>query len=59
MKHSKNSIYNSTLNLTGEATITLDADERMILCEALTKCVAQETDAMPIIFLMDRLVRGE
>lgn len=59
MRYSKDSIYNSTLNLTGEATMTLDADERMMICEALTKCAPKETDILPLMLLMDRMVRGK
>ena len=55
----KNSIYNSSLNLTGEATMTLNAEERMMLCEALTKCAPKESDIMPLMILMDRLVKGK
>lgn len=57
MKYSKDSIYVSTLNLKGEATMTLSAEERMMLCEALTKCAPKETDILPLVQLMDRLVR--
>lgn len=53
------SIYNSKLNLKGEATMTLNAEERMMLCEALTKCAPKETDIIPMMLLMDRLVKGE
>lgn len=55
----KNSIYNSTLDLKGEATMTLTAEERMMICEALTECAPKETDILPLMILMDRMVRGK
>lgn len=53
------SIYNSTLNLKGDATITLSAEERMMICEALSKCAPNEVDILPLAMLMDRMVKGE
>lgn len=53
------SIYKSTLNLQGDVTLTLDAEERMMLCEALTNCAPKECDILPLMVLMDRLVRGK
>lgn len=53
------SIYNSTLNLKGDATITLSAEERMMICEALSKCAPKEVDILPLAMLMDRMVKGE
>ena len=53
------SIYNSTLNLKGDATITLSAEERMMICEALAKCAPKEVDILPLAMLMDRMVKGE
>ena len=52
------SIYNSTLNLQGDATMTLTAEERMMICEALSKCAPKEVDIMPLAVLMDRMVKG-
>ena len=53
------SIYKSTLNLQGDATMTLTAEERMMICEALSKCAPKEVDIMPLALLMDRMVKGE
>ena len=53
------SIYNSTLNLKGDATITLSAEERMMICEALSKCAPKEVDILPLAMLVDRMVKGE
>ena len=53
------SIYNSTLNLQGDATMTLTAKERMMICEALSKCAPKEIDIIPLALLMDRMVKGE
>lgn len=51
------SIYNSTLNLQGDATMTLTAEERMMICEALSKCAPKEVDIIPLALLMDRMVK--
>lgn len=53
------SIYKSTLNLQGDVTLTLTAEEREMLCEALTNCAPKECDILPLMVLMDRLVRGK
>ena len=53
------SIYNSTLNLNGDVTLTLTAEERMMICEALTKCAPKEVDILPLALLMDRMIKGE
>ena len=53
------SIYNSTLNLHGDVTLTLTAEERMMICEALTKCAPKEVDILPLALLMDRMIKGE
>ena len=52
------SIYTSKLNITSEATITLTADERKMICEALGKCAPKEVDIIPIMTLMDKIVKG-
>ena len=52
------SIYVSTLNLEGEATMTLTAEERMMICEALSKCASKESNIMPLALLMDRMIKG-
>lgn len=58
MAKKSESIYNSTLNLRGDATMTLTAEERMMICEALSKCAPKEVDIMPLAVLMDRMVKG-
>ncbi len=52
------SIYNSALNLQGDVTLTLTAEERMMICEALTKCAPKEVDILPLALLMDRMIKG-
>lgn len=59
MAKKSESIYNSTLNFKGDATITLSAEERMMICEALSKCAPKEVDILPLAMLMDRMVKGE
>ena len=56
---SKKSVYNKELGLQGDATITLSADERMIICEALAKAAPHEVDILPLVMLTDRIVKGE
>ena len=58
MAKKSESIYNSTLNLQGDATMILTAEERMMICEALSKCAPKEVDIMPLAVLMDRMVTG-
>ena len=58
MAKKSESIYNSTLNLQGDATMILTAEERMMICEALSKCAPKEVDIMPLAVLMDRMVKG-
>ena len=52
------SILESELNLKGDKEVKLSAKEREILCEALTKCAKMEVDLLPIIELMDKLVKA-
>lgn len=59
MAKKSESIYAKTLNLKGEITITLNADERMMIAEALSKCAGREVDIIPLMMLMDRMIKGE
>lgn len=59
MAKKNESIYQNTISLKGDATMTLTADERMIVIGALTKCAPDEVDVIPIIELMDRMVKGQ
>lgn len=59
MAKKSESIYNNVLNLHGEIIISLSVDERSMICNALTKCASQEADIIPIVMLMDRIVKGE
>ncbi len=58
MKWNEMSILESELNLKGDKEVKLSAKEREILCEALTKCAKMEVDLLPIIELMDKLVKA-
>lgn len=58
MAKKSESIYKSTLNLQGEVTMTLTAEERMMICEALSKCAPKEVNITPLLLLMDRMVKG-
>lgn len=49
------SVYKSDLNLQGDITVTLSADERMVICEALAKVAPKEADIFPLILLADKL----
>lgn len=53
------SIYENTMNLAGDATMTLSAEERNMICNALTKCAEKETDIIPLMLLMDRMAKGK
>jgi len=55
----KNSIYSKDLNLKGNITVTLDADERMMIAEAMTACADKEVDILPLMMLMDRMITGK
>lgn len=55
----KKSIYGKDLNLHGDITITLKADERMMICEALAQAAPYEIDILPILRLANRLVAVE
>lgn len=58
MARKSESIYKSTLILQGDVIMTLTAEERMMICEALSKCASQEAGIIPLAVLMDRMVRG-
>lgn len=54
------SVYQKNdLNLEGDITITLTLEERNIICNALSMLAPKECDIMPLLFLCDRIVRGE
>lgn len=59
MAKKSESIYSKELNLEGEITITLNADERMMIAEALTKAAPKEVDILPLAMLMDRMIKGK
>lgn len=52
------SIYHSTLDLKDAATVELTAQERMMICEALSKCAPKESDIMPIALCMDKIIKA-
>lgn len=58
MAKKSKSIYENTIQLEGDATMTLSAQERMMIVGALTKCAPDEADVLPIIVLMDRMTKG-
>lgn len=45
--------------LKGDATITLTAEERMIIANALTICSAKEVNILPILSLVDKVVTAK
>ncbi len=59
MARKSESIYKKDLNLKGEITITLDADERMMIAEALAKVAPKEVDILPLMILMNRIISGK
>ncbi len=58
MAKKNESIYQNTIPLKGDATMTLTAKERMMVIGALTICAPNEVDVIPILELMDRMVKG-
>lgn len=52
------SVYSKKLGFTEGMNLTLTAEERMILCEALTKVSVHEVDIIPLMKLVDRITRG-
>ena len=58
MASKSRSIYESDLHLKGSATMKLSAEERMMIFEALCKCAPKEVDILPLMELMDRMVKG-
>ncbi len=56
---SSESIYSSELNLSGDVSLVLSAEERMMICEALCKCAPKEVDKRPLAMLIGRMIKGE
>ena len=52
------SVYTKKLGFTKGMNLTLTAEERMILCEALTKVAVHEVDIIPLMKSVDRITRG-
>lgn len=52
------SVYEKTLNLEGDKTVTLTAEERLIICNAMTILSPKEVDILPMIMIMDKLTRA-
>jgi len=50
------SIYDKRLGLQGVKTLTLNADERMMIAEALSRCADNETDMLPAALLIDKVI---
>jgi hypothetical protein len=59
MANRSKSVYDKSMNLEGEITISLNADERMMICESLVKVAPNECDIIPLMFLCDRIVKGK
>ena len=54
------SVYDSNeLNLKGDINITLTLLERNMICNALAILLPKETNPMPLIMLVDRIVKGD
>lgn len=49
------SIYENTMGFRGEIEITLNADERSMIANALAKCAPYEVDIIPLMNVMQRL----
>lgn len=50
------SVYKTDLTINHEKTLTLSADERKWIAEALARVAANEVNAVPLILLMDKIV---
>lgn len=59
MAVSSTSIYKKDLNLKGDITVSLNEDERMIICEALAKAAPQEADIVPLMQLSNKMITGK
>ena len=53
------SVYEKTLNLSGDKTVTLTAEECMIICNALTILAPKEVDIIPLMTIMTKLTGAE
>ena len=50
------SVYKTDFAINHEKTLTLSADERKWIAEALARAVANEVDVLPLILLMNKIV---
>ena len=50
------SVYKTDLTINHEKTLTLSADERKWIAEALARAVANEVNVLPLILLMNKIV---
>lgn len=50
------SVYKTELTINHEKTLTLSADERKWIAEALARAVANEVNVLPLILLMNKIV---
>lgn len=50
------SVYKTEFTINHEKTLTLSADERKWIAEALARAVANEVNVLPLILLMNKIV---
>lgn len=58
MASKKESIYAATWGFKDNITITLNPEERTMICNALVNCAPREVDILPLIALSDRICKG-
>lgn len=52
-------INGEKMELNGNITVTLNEDERFLIVEALTEVAPKRVDIVPLMLLMDRMVKGK
>lgn len=52
------SIYQSNFGITNDVTLTLNAEERMMICEAICKAAPEETNIAPLMLLSNKIIKG-
>lgn len=50
------SVYETDLAINCAKTLTLSADERKWIAEALARAVSNEVDTLPLVLLMNKIV---
>lgn len=52
-------VYDKSLVVHGEVTVTLNEEERRIICNALVMVAPNESNIIPLMLIADKIIAGK